>query len=507
MKKKYSLIVATIMLLLLRVTTSYGAHPLRNVFVETNSSSISSQTPCREFSVLLSLVNNSLQHVEAIYAELPENDYHSKSIKDELYLASEEFDEAVDLGEEGFCENATSLLNDVLDKLSKIASEALEQESSKVDDYETTVRSIEFNEKIEREHELLSNVWEAVNQLASSSINVDNVSDVLNLIQEKLELAKGAILEPDFEEAEGLLSEIDELLEEANKMVKELNKPKEVKRALSFFNKTRNRVLKLENQITDILTQENASENVLETMCEAFQDVYDELEDIEGFISFNDMENAIEDFDDLFDELEDTYDILEDELGEAGEKLEDLSELEAWMEYLEDQITKLGTMGFNVTELWSMMEQIKNNYEELRENTEQGQFESLEERKEQLEEMMENLENKISKIIDELEDQEGDKEKEEKDKQTMEDDEDKDKKEDEDEVDDDGSDKGGKKGKGNEDDEDEEIDEDNEVNGDKDEGGKEGEDEDGDKDKDDKKDKKVTDDNLWKNKNKGHKEN
>ncbi len=500
MKKKYSLIVATIMLLLLRVTSTYGINSFSNVFVETNATSTISQTPCEQFNVLVILVNNTLQQVEALVAELPENDDHTTSLKDELGLASDEFDEAVSLAEEGSCETATSLLYEVLEKLGEIASEALEQESGEDEDYEKTVRIIEFNEKIERAQELLSNIWETVDQLQSSSINVNNISSLLNLIQEKLELVEEAISGFNFEDAEELLSEIDELFEEANKMVKELNKPKTVKRASDFFNKTRDRVLKLEDQIVLILTQENASEKVLESVSEAFQDVYNELEDIEELISLEDLENALEDFDDLFDELEDTYDILDDAVEEAGEKLEDLAELESWIDYLEDQITELETIGFNVTELWSTMEQINSDYTEIKEKIEQGQFESLEEQIEQLEEKMETLENKISKIIEELEEQEEDEEKEEKDQQTTEDDENED--EDENEIEDDDDKKGGKK--------DGDEDEDDEINGDKDEGEDEGEDEDEDEDddakKDDKKDKKVTDDNAGKNKNRGRKD-
>ncbi len=500
MKKKYSLIVATLMLLLLRVTSTYGINSFNNVFVETNATSTTSQTPCEQFDILVILVNNTLQQVEALVAELPENDDQTTSLKDELGSASDEFDEAVSLGKEGFCETAINLLYEILEKLSEIASEALEQESSEDDDYEKTVRSIEFNEKIERAKELLSNIWEAVSQLQSSSINVNNVSSMLNLIQEKLELVEEAISGSNFEEAEELLSEIEELFEEANKMVKELNKPKTVKRASDFFNKTRDRVLKLETQIILILTQENASEKVLDSMGEAFQDVYNELEDIEELISLDNLENALEDFDDFFDELEHTYDILDDAVEEAGEKLEDLAELESWIDYLEDQITELETMGFNVTELWSTMEQINSDYTELKEKIEQGQFESLEEQIEQLEETMETLENKISKILDELEKQEEDKEKEEKDQQTMEDDAEKDKKEDDD--DDEKSDKKEKEDEDEDENVDEDVDgdvdEDDEINGDKDE--------DDDAEKDDKKDKKVTNDNAGKIKNKERKD-
>jgi tetratricopeptide (TPR) repeat protein len=430
MDKKKCLMVTTLILLVFRATTTMGFSSPNQVLLGTGSAAVAAgQTPCELFDGLLLVVNDTKQEVEAIVYNLPENSEELDSLKEDLQSATETFNEAIQLNQTGFCEEASIMLSKALHELGEIASEALEHGAEDDDTYESAVEALEIKEKIERAYEILSTIRITVNQLEAMGLNVTLVVDLLSETEETLLQAKNASEANDFERGEDLLSDVEDLFDEAYDRLEEINRPKTFERVTNFLNTTKERMGTLESRIMEILNQANASQDVLDLVGTAFQEVYVELEDIDQSIYIDDLDDILEDLDDLFDEIEDAYEILGEEMEEAGEYLEELVEYEALIDHLEKKLTELDGAGFNVTVLSSMLENAESIFRGVQESFEQGDFEELDEQLDYLDEILDDIEDEVEDMMD---DDDGDDE----DEVDMMDDDDGD---DEDEVDDDDS--------------------------------------------------------------------
>jgi chromosome segregation ATPase len=338
--------------------------------------------------------------VEAIVYNLPENSEKLDSLKDDLQSATETFNEAIQLNQTGFCGEASIMLSEALQELGEIASEALEHGAEDDDTYESAIEALEIKEKIERAYEILSTIRITVNQVEAMDLNVTLVVDLLSETENTLLLAKNASEANDFERVEDLLSEVEDLFDEAYDRLEEINRPKTFERVTNFLNTTKGRMGTLESRIMEILHQANASQDVLDLVGTAFQEVYVELEDIDQSIYIDDLDDILEDLDDLFDEIEDAYEILGEEVEEAGEYLEELVEYEALIDHLEKKLTELEDAGFNVTELSSILENAESIFRMLQESLEQGDFEGLDEQLDDLEELLEDIEDEVEDMMD-----------------------------------------------------------------------------------------------------------
>ncbi|MHA2164181.1 MAG: hypothetical protein ACXABF_17355 [Candidatus Thorarchaeota archaeon] len=365
------------------------------------------QSPCELYEGLLLVVNNTKQEVEAIVYNLPENSEELDSLKDDLQSATETFNEAIQLNQTGFCMEASIMLSEALQELGEIASEALEHGAEDDDTYESAVEALEIKEKIERAYEILSSIRITVSQLEAMDLNVTLLVDLLSETEDTLLQAKNASEASDFEVGEDLLEEVEDLLEEAYDRLEEINRPKTFERVTNFLNTTKERMGTLESRIIEILNQANASQDVLDLVGTAFQEVYVELDDIDQSIYIDDLDDILEDLDDLFDEIEDAYEILGEEVDEAGDYLEELVEYEALIDHLEKKLTELDGAGFNVTGLSSMLEDAESIFRGVQESFEQGDFEELDEQLDYLDEVLDDIEDEVEDMMDDDDDDDG----------------------------------------------------------------------------------------------------
>jgi hypothetical protein len=404
MERKTGLMFATLMLLVFSAATKFGfGSPYQGLMGAGTAGVAAGQSPCELFDGLVRVVNNTRQQVEAIVDNLPEDSDDLESIREELRSASEDFDEAVQLGEAGYCEEASKMLSEILREYGEIASEALEHDHDD-DAYDDAVEAIELGEKIERAYHILSKMRSTVRRLEEKGLDVSPVASLLNETDDRLEEAKNATDGGDFERAMGLLSEVEELLDDAHEMVEEINRPETSERVASFLNGTRGRIGRLEDRIMGILIKANASQGLLDQVKAAFQGVYAELGSIEDSYHGDDLDDVLEDLDDLFDDLEDAYEILDDEMEDAGEALEELEEVDAWIDHLEGRVERLRDAGVDVGVLSKMLEEARNMSEAAQRSWELGDIEEFEDYIDGLEEMLDDIEDDISDLRDEHDD-------------------------------------------------------------------------------------------------------
>jgi hypothetical protein len=480
MQRKTGLMFATLMLLVFSAATKFGfGSPYQGLMGAGSAGVTAGQSPCELFDGLVRVVNNTRLQVEAIVDNLPEDFDDLESIREELSSASEDFDEAVQLGEAGHCEGASMMLSEVLREYGEIASEALEHDHGDDDAYEDAVEAIELGEKIERAYLILSKTRSTVRRLEDKGFDVSPVALLLNETEDRLVEAKNATESGDLERAMVLLSEVEGLLEDAHELMEEINRPETSERVASFLNGTRGRIGRLEERIMVILGQANASQGLLDQVGAAFQEVYAELGAIEGSFHGEDLDDVLEGLDDLFDELEDAYDLLDDDMEDAGEALEELEEVEAWIDHLEGRIERLRDAGIDVGVLSTMLEEARNMSEAAQRSWERGDIEEFEDYIDGLEELLDDIEDDISDLRDKHDDDDDDDYNDDDDDEVDDDDEDEDDgvDDDDDEVDDDGTD-----------DDDDEADDDDDDDDDDDEAEEDDDDDDEDEEDDDEED-------------------
>jgi hypothetical protein len=405
MERKTGLMFATMILLVFSAATKYGfGSPYQGLMGAGSAGITVGQSPCELFDGLVRVVNNTRLQVEAIVDNLPEDLDDLESIREELRSASEDFDEAVQLGEAGYCEKASMMLSEVLQEYGEIASEALEHDHEDDDAYEDAVEAIELGEKIERAYLILSKTRDTMRRLEDKGLDVSPVARLLNETEDRLVEAKNATEGGDLKRAVFLLSEVEELFDDAHELIEDINRPETSERVTDFLNRTRGRIGRLEDRIMGILSQANASQGLLDLVGAAFQEVYAELGAIEGSVYGEDLDDVLEELDDLFDELEDAYDILDDEMEDAGEALEDLEEVEAWINHLEGRVERLRDTGVDVGVLSTMLEEARNMSEAAQRSWERGDLEEFEDYIDDLEDLLDDIEDDISDLKDKHDD-------------------------------------------------------------------------------------------------------
>lgn len=404
-ERKTGLMFATLMILVFSVATKYGfGSPYQGLLGAGSAGVKAGQSPCELFDGLVRVVNNTRLQVEAIVEDLPEDLDDLESIREELRSASEDFDEAVQLGEAGYCEKASMMLSEVLQEYGEVASEALEHDHGDDDAYEDAVEAIELGEKIERAYLILSKTRDTVRRLEDKGLDVSPVVRLLNETEDRLVEAKNAIEGGDLERAVHLLSGVEELFDDAHELIEEINRPETSERVADFLSRTRERIGRLEGRIMGILSQANASQGLLDLVGAAFQEVYADLGAIEGSVHGDDLDDVLEGLDDLFDELEDAYDILDDEMENAGEALEELEEVEAWINHLEGRVARLSDAGVDVGVLSAMLEEARNMSKAVQRSWERGDLDEFEDYIDDLEDLLKGIEDDISDLMDEHDD-------------------------------------------------------------------------------------------------------
>ena len=405
MERKTGLMLATLILLVFSAATKYGfGSPYQGLMGAGSAGVTASQSPCELFKGLVRVVNNTRLQVEAIVDNLPEGLDDLESIREELRSASEDFDEAVQLGEAGYCEEASLMLSEVLQEYGEIASEALEHDHGDDGAYEDAVEAIELGEKIERAYFILSKTRDTMKRLEEKGLDVSPVASLLNETNDRLMQAKNATEGGDLERSMDLLSEIEELFDDAHELIEQINRPETSKRVTYFLNRTRGRIGRLEDRIMGILSQANASQGLLDLVGVAFQEVYAELGAIEGSVHGDDLDDVLDELDDLFDELEDAYDILDDEMEDAGEALEELEEVEAWINHLEGRVARLRDAVVDVGALSTMLEEARNMSEAAQRSWERGDLDEFEDYIDDLEDLLDDIEDDISDLKDKHDD-------------------------------------------------------------------------------------------------------
>jgi len=357
------------------------------------------------FGVLVIIVSNSKGQTEMLINSLPpsDDDTYEHAI-DNFNEANSAYQIALDYQSEGKYNEASDWIKEALELYGESLSRAIdyqfEVEEEVIDE---TISSIEIQSTINRTYQVTSIIQNTLEQLSQMGVNVSHIVPILATVEDQLNVTSILVAEGNYSRAEDLLDEIEDLLDEAEKLSKNANKFNTYEKLVHFTNKTAKRIMKLEERVAKVFENSNTSSEILELVTRSFNDIYAQLEDIEGSLETEDLDeldDLLDFVDDLFDDVDDVFDILEDEVKEASEGFEELGEFEARIEYYGEKIKDLSDYGLNTTILESMLADAISQNQAAEAELEQANYRQFDDYIDELDDILDDLEDYVEDFED-----------------------------------------------------------------------------------------------------------
>jgi tetratricopeptide (TPR) repeat protein len=310
---------------------------------------------------LMTLTENSkTQALELLSAYAAKDEDDTQNLDNKLSTANAAYEKAQNLIEEKNFRDAISKLHQALSLYGEVISEI--QDDEELEDEATfnyALTSIQLHEKIDRLLSKADSLEQRAQYLSNDGINVDEALSLIDSSRNKLSEAQ-SFLADNVEEASQNIEDAIRMLDEAFDIIKSANKINTVELAQMFVDKAQIRAQKLEQQITHLMEDANASKTAINAVESAFHRIYEHINQIKGRISSDNLDEMLNEVENNTDDIDDTYKHIGN--NEEKELLRDIQKLEAKIDITNSTLQKLSERGINTT---NILDTLKNTRQKL----------------------------------------------------------------------------------------------------------------------------------------------
>ena len=390
-KKKFVLLVITLLV------TSVIAN-LSSAYAETG---VDPRQTVSE--TLLEVLETTHDHIQELFDSVQET-----GIPEE---AQEAFDEAVALKDAaqasydvGNYEDSIEESTEALGKYGDAATllvETVEEEEEKIekDDEEKETEAYGLFVGYEKAMDRYEKLGEIAGGLHDSGIDVTEALILLDQVGPALVILEAQLDEGNFNDAEAVLSEVQDMLGRAKGLLQSASNQKKNEKTQKFIDKTTERIQRLQEKLDQFLSAQGVPEEEAQALRDEFNALLSELEALGDDPSDEELDEIIDRLNEIVKESEK---IVEEKVKleeDVGRKLNNIIKQESKFDRFGEKIQKLIDLGVSPDELYDTLEEVQALLDQAFVDLTNDDPEAAEEKIEEADEILDELD----KLIDDLE--------------------------------------------------------------------------------------------------------
>jgi flagellar motility protein MotE (MotC chaperone) len=309
----------------------------------------------KEFLFLLGI---SHEKAKATLDGIEEEAIHA-SVEGKIRLGDEVAADAYDLFSEGSYQSAMEMATEALQLYSEAIQTVMEAEQGEVEEdaaEEETVKTMELRDAIVREYYFLVKVRNTVSQLEKKGFDVFDCDVLVDEAEEHLLLAAEMLEDHDVEGADLEKSIGLEILDEAVGLLQRVSEEGKTEQVSKFLEKTEERLLRLEDRVTDNLGDLNVSEPDMTSIHQSFQHAKNRNKEIRFMVEAGEIDAALGQFKKVLEDEDAALGVVESIDKGIAKNLKAITNIEAKYDRLEEKIEDLKEGESNTTSPWYEVE-------------------------------------------------------------------------------------------------------------------------------------------------------